>query len=64
MRKQVADPVAALAVLPPFPGAGHDGARLALKQLDLAAGIEFPAVSLVRGRAYSRTCRTGWLHPT
>jgi hypothetical protein len=45
MRQQVADPLAALAVAAPFPGAGHDRTRLALKQLDLAAGIEFLAGS-------------------
>ena len=60
VRQQVADPVAALAVLPPFPGAGHDGARLALEQLDLAAGIELPAVSLdERGFVVERVALAG-----
>ena len=49
VRQQTADPLAALAKLPPFPGARHHGARLALKELDLAAGIELLAVSLAEG---------------
>ena len=40
MGQQIADPFAALAVLPPAPGALHDMAGIGLKQLDAAAGIE------------------------
>ena len=38
VRQQIADPLAALAVPPPLPGALHHGAGVALKQFQLAAG--------------------------
>ena len=50
VRHEIADPAAALAVLPPFPGAGHHRAGLALEQLDLAARIELLAVPLDQRR--------------
>ena len=39
VRQDIADPLAALSTLLPCPGAVHDHARLALKQLDLLARI-------------------------
>src|SRR5438270_5700286 len=41
VRDQVADPFAAMSILLPIPGALHDRSWLALKELDLAARIEF-----------------------
>ena len=50
VRNEIADPLAALAVLPPFPRAGHHGAGLALEQLDLAPRVELLAVLLDQRR--------------
>ena len=46
VRRQTTDPFSGVAVLFPFPRAGHDCAGAALKELDLAARIEFLAVAL------------------
>jgi hypothetical protein len=46
MREQATDPFAAFAMLLPIPGALHDGAGIALKEFDFAAGIELLAVTL------------------
>ena len=50
VRHQVADPLAALAVLLPLPGALHHAPGRALEQLDLAAGVELLAVLLDQQR--------------
>ena len=50
MRQQVADPLAALAVLLPAPRARHHHTGVALEQLDLFAGIQLLAGMLDQSR--------------
>ena len=60
VRKQVADPLAALSVLLPTPRARHHHARIALKQLHLFARIPLFAGVLDQPRLVIEQCRTGW----